>query len=253
MTFLQSFFGSYDYSNAWLTGYVGYEEGGQLTEAVRRKPYSVVLLDEMEKAHRDVANILLQILDEGRITDSKGHKVDFRNTIIIMTSNLGADALISDAVGEEGAVSPRAQREVLDIVRKHFVPEFVNRIDEMVIFKRLSRKALQEIVDIRLREVGQRIADRRIVLDVDLETKQWLSDQGYDPIYGARPLNRIIQKKLLNPLARLIIDGSVRMNETVFVRTIKTPEGSTDLVVMPNHEGGFHNAENKNNDDNEMV
>ncbi|RUS31493.1 P-loop containing nucleoside triphosphate hydrolase protein [Jimgerdemannia flammicorona] len=217
-------------------GYVGYEEGGELTEAIRRKPYSVVLLDEMEKAHRDVSNLLLQILDDGHITDSKGRKIDFRNTIIIMTSNLGADVLVLDAAGEEGTVSLRVQREVLDVVRRHFAPEFVNRIDETVVFNRLSRKALHDIVNVRLREVEQRITDRRITLDVDEDAKQWLSDQGYDPAYGARPLNRLIQKKLLNPLARLLIDGGVRAGEAAHVRTVKMPDGTTDLVVLRNHE-----------------
>ncbi|RUP50574.1 ATPase AAA-2 [Jimgerdemannia flammicorona] len=187
-----------------------------------------------------VSNLLLQILDDGHITDSKGRKIDFRNTIIIMTSNLGADVLVLDAAGEEGTVSLRVQREVLDVVRRHFAPEFVNRIDEtvseFVVFNRLSRKALHDIVNVRLREVEQRITDRRITLDVDEDAKQWLSDQGYDPAYGARPLNRLIQKKLLNPLARLLIDGGVRAGEAAHVRTVKMPDGTTDLVVLRNHE-----------------
>ncbi|CAI2189426.1 16132_t:CDS:2, partial [Funneliformis geosporum] len=187
-------------------GYIGYEEGGELTEAVRRKPFAVVLLDEMEKAHRDVANLLLQILDDGFVTDSQGRKIDFRNTIIIMTSNLGADILASSDATDEGKVSDLTKSAVLDIVKRHFPPEFVNRIDDMVVFNRLTRMALRDIVDVRLREVQARLKDKHIMIDVDEHTKAWLAEKGYDSVYGARPLNRLIQKKLLNPLAMCLIE-----------------------------------------------
>ncbi|KAJ1978907.1 chaperone ATPase hsp78 [Dimargaris xerosporica] len=210
-------------------GYVGYDQGGELTEAVRRKPYAVILLDEFEKAHRDVANLLLQILDEGFITDSQGRKVDFRNTIIIMTSNLGAEHLVADreAISSENLnhegdavpISPAVRDAVLSVVRHHFPPEFINRIDDLIVFNRLARSALRNIVDIRLDEVQQRLHERRIRLDVDDSAKLWLARQGYDPAYGARPLNRIIQKKLLNPLAKALIEGSVHGSETVRVTT----------------------------------
>ncbi|KAI8091128.1 P-loop containing nucleoside triphosphate hydrolase protein [Gilbertella persicaria] len=180
-------------------GYVGHEEGGELTEAVRRRPYAVVLLDEMEKAHRDVSNILLQVLDDGVLTDTKGRKIDFRNTIIIMTSNLGAEALV----------------------------EYAN-----------EGKALRDIVDVRIKEVEGRTTDRRIKLDVTLEAREWLGERGYDPAYGARPLNRLIQKKLLNPLARLLIDGGVRTGETAKVTVETLPNGETDLHVQRNHPAG---------------
>ncbi|KAG0169696.1 chaperone ATPase hsp78 [Apophysomyces sp. BC1015] len=215
-------------------GYVGHEEGGELTEAVRRKPYAVILLDEMEKAHRDVSNILLQVLDDGVLTDSKGRKIDFKNTLIIMTSNLGADSLVSD-VGTNG-ISLRARDSVMNAVRHAFAPEFVNRIDEMVVFNRLSKSALRNIVDVRLKEVEDRVKDRRIQIDVDLSARDWLGERGYDPAYGARPLNRLIQKKLLNPLARLLIDGGVRTGETVKVGVQELDSGETDLKVQRNHE-----------------
>ncbi|KAJ1924860.1 hypothetical protein IWQ60_004938 [Tieghemiomyces parasiticus] len=236
-------------------GYVGYDEGGELTEAVRRKPYAVVLLDEFEKAHRDVSNILLQILDEGFITDSQGRKVDFRNTIIIMTSNLGAEFLLADQgasprspglpTGTTGAV-PADEREaevslatreaVLGAVSRSFPPEFVNRVDDLIVFNRLARSALRDIVDIRLHEVQQRLDERRITLDADEAAKLWLADRGYDPAYGARPLNRVIQKKLLNPMAKALIEGSIRGQETVSVTTtdvlLKTKSREEILAMM---------------------
>ncbi|CAG8654883.1 406_t:CDS:10, partial [Funneliformis mosseae] len=195
-------------------GYIGYEEGGELTEAVRRKPFAVVLLDEMEKAHRDVSNLLLQILDDGFVTDSQGRRIDFRSTIIIMTSNLGADILAASNATDEGNVSDLTKSAVLDIVKRHFPPEFVNRIDDMVVFNRLTRMALRDIVDVRLQEVQVRLKDKHIMIDVDEDTKAWLADKGYDPVYGARPLNRLIQKKLLNPLAMCLIEGSIKNHET---------------------------------------
>ncbi|CAG8445502.1 308_t:CDS:10 [Acaulospora morrowiae] len=214
-------------------GYIG----GELTEAVRRKPFSVVLLDEMEKAHRDVSNLLLQILDDGYITDSQGRKIDFRNTIIIMTSNLGADILASTSEmgGTEGKVSELTKRAVLDVVRRHFPPEFVNRVDEMIVFNRLSPMAFGEIVNVRLREVQKRLKDKNITIEVDEHTKAWLAEKGYDPVYGARPLNRLIQKKIVSPLALYLIEGSIKSFEKVKIHT-ETIDGEEDLVVVKNHE-----------------
>ncbi|CAG8568981.1 13218_t:CDS:10 [Cetraspora pellucida] len=217
-------------------GYVGYEEGGELTEAVRRKPFSVVLLDEMEKAHRDVSNLLLQILDDGHVTDSQGRKIDFRNTIIIMTSNLGADILVASDIAEEGKVSDLTKVAVLDVVKRHFAPEFVNRIDEMIVFNRLSRMALRDIVDIRLREVQQRLENRHVTVDVDEHAKAWLAEKGYDPAYGSRPLNRLVQKKILNPLSMCLIEGSIMDHEIARIRMVKTSSGEEDLIVEKNHE-----------------
>ncbi|KAM3579928.1 chaperone ATPase hsp78 [Umbelopsis sp. WA50703] len=225
-------------------GYVGHEEGGELTEAVRRKPYSIILLDEMEKAHRDVSNLLLQVLDDGVLTDSKGRKIDFKNTIIIMTSNLGAEALVTDAT-HEGAVSDITKSQVMNAVRQNFAPEFVNRIDEMVIFNRLSHQALRDIVFVRLKEVEERLSDRRIKLDVDKAASDWLGENGYDPAYGARPLNRLIQKKLLNPLARLLIDGGIRTGETAKVTVATTASGQHELDVKRNHAPGSSDDQNE--------
>ncbi|KAJ3343223.1 chaperone ATPase hsp78 [Gonapodya sp. JEL0774] len=214
-------------------GYVGYDEGGELTEAVRRKPYSVILLDEIEKAHRDVCNLLLQVLDEGNLTDSQGRKVDFRNTLIIMTSNLGAEAFARDtASARMGEVSPEVRSLVLEAVRRQFSPEFVNRIDELVVFNRLSRESIRDIVDVRLKELQDRVADRKLTLDVDSNVKDYLAQHGYDPSYGARPLNRIIQKELLNQLAKELIEGSIRSGERV---KVTVGDGSGGLVVVRNH------------------
>ncbi|RKP11753.1 P-loop containing nucleoside triphosphate hydrolase protein [Piptocephalis cylindrospora] len=220
-------------------GYIGYEQGGELTEAVRRRPYAVVLLDEMEKAHKDVSNLLLQILDEGRVTDSKGVKIDFRNTLIIMTSNLGAEAFTLTAPSSTGGadgtggVGEETREMVMNVVRHHFAPEFINRIDEMVLFNRLSRSALKGIVDLRLADVRSRLRERRINLEVDPSVVQWLGDKGYDPAYGARPLNRLIQKSLLNPLAKALIDGSIRDGEVV-----KMVLDQDKVQLLPNHPVG---------------
>ncbi|CAO3673562.1 unnamed protein product [Rhizopus stolonifer] len=226
-------------------GYIGHEEGGELTEAIRRRPYAVVLLDEMEKAHKDVSNILLQVLDDGVLTDTKGRKIDFRNTIIIMTSNLGAEALVSDS-GHNGEVSSRAKNQVFDAVKHTFSPEFINRIDEMVVFNRLAKDALRDIVDVRIKEVEERTSDRRIQINVSKEARDWLGERGYDPAYGARPLNRLIQKKLLNPLARLLIDGGVRTGETANITVERLPSGETELLVSRNHEPGTASTEEEN-------
>jgi ATP-dependent Clp protease ATP-binding subunit ClpB len=195
-------------------GYVGYEEGGVLTEAVRRRPYQVVLFDEVEKAHPDLFNTLLQVLDDGRLTDGHGRTVDFRNTIIIMTSNLGADALAS---GDAGEINDAQREAVMMAVRAHFRPEFINRIDEIVFFKRLGRAEIDHVVDIQMARLSKLLADRKIKVDLTEDARTWLADRGYDPVYGARPLKRVIQKELQDPLARLVLEGKVADNSTVKV------------------------------------
>lgn len=205
------------------SGYVGYEDAGQLTEAVRRKPYAVLLFDEFEKAHRDISALLLQVLDEGYLTDAQGHKVDFKNTIIVLTSNLGADILVGANPAhryretEDGDIAPESKKAVMDVVAENYPPEFLNRIDEFIIFKRLSRDALRDIVDIRLRELQERLVDRRITLDVPDEVRRWLADRGYDPKFGARPLNRLITHQIGNKLADKIIRGEMKMGDTAEV------------------------------------
>ncbi|KAI4155891.1 MAG: hypothetical protein LQ340_000671 [Diploschistes diacapsis] len=194
-------------------GYVGYDDAGQLTEAVRRKPYAVLLFDEFEKAHRDISALLLQVLDDGFLTDAQGHKVDFRNTIIVLTSNLGsADILAGAEANQRGdnSISPETKKAVMEIVQGAYPPEFLNRIDEFIVFQRLSRDALRGIVDIRLKELQARLNDRRITLDVDEDVKEYLCEKGYDPRYGARPLNRLISKEIGNMLADKIIRGEIR-------------------------------------------
>jgi ATP-dependent Clp protease ATP-binding subunit ClpB len=187
-------------------GYVGYDEGGALTEAVRRRPYQVVLFDEVEKAHPDVFNVLLQVLDDGRLTDGQGRTVDFRNTLIIMTSNLGSEYLANQEDGEDvDAVRP----QVMSVVRGHFRPEFLNRIDEIILFKRLGRANMADIVRIQLQRVDKLLADRRMTLALDAEALNWLGDKGYDPVYGARPLKRVIQKELVDPIARRLLAGEL--------------------------------------------
>jgi ATP-dependent Clp protease ATP-binding subunit ClpB len=201
-------------------GYVGYDDSGQLTEAVRRKPYAVLLFDEFEKAHRDISGLLLQILDEGFLTDAQGHRVDFRNTLIVLTSNLGASILVDagSVQHDSSEISPATKEAVMAVVQSHFPPEFINRLDEFVFFRRLSKSALRDIVDIRLNELQARLDDRRIVLKVDEEAKDWLTDKSYDPRYGARPLNRLLQKQISNSLADAIIKGEIRTGQTARVR-----------------------------------
>jgi ATP-dependent Clp protease ATP-binding subunit ClpB len=195
-------------------GYVGYEEGGALTEAVRRRPYQVVLFDEVEKAHPDVFNVLLQVLDDGRLTDGQGRTVDFRNTLIILTSNLGADILASQPEGHD---SSEVRADVMEVVRSAFRPEFLNRLDEILLFHRLSRSHMTGIVDIQLGRLRKLLADRKITLDLDAAAREWLADKGYDPVYGARPLKRVIQRMLQNPLASLILEGRIADGDTVRV------------------------------------
>ena len=182
---------------------------------MRRKPYSVVLFDEFEKAHRDISNLLLQILDEGYLTDSQGHKVDFRNTLIVLTSNLGADVLVGPDAPKTENVSQTQKDAVMNIVQSSYAPEFLNRIDEFIVFNKLSKSALRDIVDIRLKELQGRLDERRVRLSVPNEVKDWLCEKGYDPRYGARPLNRLIQTEIARRLADLIIRGEVRAGSVV--------------------------------------
>ncbi|MFP3384721.1 ATP-dependent chaperone ClpB [Tritonibacter sp. SIMBA_163] len=204
-------------------GYVGYDEGGVLTEAVRRRPYQVILFDEVEKAHPDVFNVLLQVLDDGVLTDGQGRTVDFKQTLIILTSNLGAQAL---SQLPDGADASDAKRDVMDAVRAHFRPEFLNRLDETVIFDRLGRHDMGGIVEIQLRRLVKRLADRKITLQLDDGAKAWLADEGYDPVFGARPLKRVIQRALQNPLAEALLSGDIKDGETVSVSA-----GSEGLVI----------------------
>ncbi|HEV7463039.1 MAG TPA: ATP-dependent chaperone ClpB [Methyloceanibacter sp.] len=193
-------------------GYVGYEEGGALTEAVRRRPYQVILFDEIEKAHPDVFNVLLQVLDDGRLTDGQGRTVDFRNTLIIMTSNLGSEYLVNQPEGED---SEQVREQVMAIVRAHFRPEFLNRVDEIILFHRLKREHMGRIVDIQMQRLAKLLADRKITVQLDEAAKEWLGKKGYDPAYGARPLKRVIQKFVQDPLAGMLLEGKVHDGETV--------------------------------------
>ncbi|HEV8016875.1 MAG TPA: ATP-dependent chaperone ClpB [Stellaceae bacterium] len=197
-------------------GYVGYEEGGSLTEAVRRRPYQVIRFDEIEKAHPDVFNVLLQVLDDGRLTDGQGRTVDFRNTLIVLTSNLGGDIL---AALPENADMRKARDQVMAIVRGAFRPEFLNRLDEILVFRRLSRTDMKGVVDIQLARLQKLLADRKLTLEVDDKAKEWLGEVGYDPVYGARPLKRVIQRELQNQLAEMILAGRIVDGETVHVTT----------------------------------
>ncbi|KAG0708862.1 P-loop containing nucleoside triphosphate hydrolase protein [Suillus ampliporus] len=212
-------------------GYVGHDAGGQLTEYVRRKPYCIILIDEVEKASREFVTLFLQVLDDGRLTDGQGRVVDFRNTVIIMTSNLGA-AYLNDL--GQGAVTPQTRQLVMGAIVGHFPPEFINRIDEIIIFRTLSRSNILKIVDLRLKEVQDRLVERKMVLDIDGESKRYLVSIGYSTTYGARPLNRAIQSELLNPLSVMLLSDRIRDGETVKIR-FDGPHNK--LVVVPNHEG----------------
>ncbi|HVZ90557.1 MAG TPA: ATP-dependent chaperone ClpB [Rhizomicrobium sp.] len=200
-------------------GYVGYEEGGVLTEAVRRRPYQVVLFDEVEKAHHDVFNVLLQVLDDGRLTDGQGHTVDFKNTVIILTSNLGTEFL----AGEESA---QARAQVMQAVRAHFRPEFLNRLDEIILFHRLTRANMDRIVDIQIARLQKLVADRKMEIVLDSQAREWLANAGYDPVYGARPLKRVIQRRLQDPLAQLLLEGKIADGAK-----IKVSAGKSGLVI----------------------
>ncbi|MCW5698183.1 MAG: ATP-dependent chaperone ClpB [Bauldia sp.] len=209
-------------------GYVGYEEGGALTEAVRRRPYQVILFDEIEKAHADVFNVLLQVLDDGRLTDGQGRTVDFRNTIIVMTSNLGAEFLVQLRDDED---SELARQAVMDTVRAHFRPEFLNRLDDIILFHRLKRNEMGKIVEIQLERLKKLLADRKITLELDESARSWLAQKGYDPAYGARPLKRVIQREVQDPLADKILSGEIRDGETV-----KIVGGTDHLLFLPQNE-----------------
>jgi ATP-dependent Clp protease ATP-binding subunit ClpB len=205
-------------------GYVGYEQGGQLTEAVRRRPYSVILFDEIEKAHQEVFNVFLQILDDGRLTDGQGRVVDFKYVIIIMTSNLGSDLIL-------GAKNPDEIKDgLMELLKQSFRPEFLNRIDETVIFNRLGKEEISKIVDIQLKRLMKRLLDRKITLTVTDGAKRLLAERGYDPLFGARPLKRTIQADLENPLAKGIIAGKIRDGETVVVD--QAAEEKTETLVF---------------------
>jgi ATP-dependent Clp protease ATP-binding subunit ClpB len=209
-------------------GYVGYEEGGVLTEAVRRRPYQVVLFDEVEKAHGDVFNVLLQVLDDGRLTDGQGRTVDFTNTIIILTSNLGSQFLAS--VGDDEDVA-KVEPQVMEVVRSHFRPEFLNRLDEIILFHRLSAAHMAPIVAIQVGRLQKLLEDRKITLDLTPAARDWLGRVGYDPVYGARPLKRAVQKYLQDPLADAILSGAVHDGQTV-----RVDEGEGQLVLTPAEE-----------------
>jgi ATP-dependent Clp protease ATP-binding subunit ClpB len=211
-------------------GYVGYEEGGQLTEAVRRRPYSVILFDEIEKAHADVFNVFLQILDDGRLTDGQGRTVDFKNTIVIMTSNIGSHRILEYRGTFDGSEYERMKLTVLDEMRRHFRPEFLNRVDEIIVFHALSQEHLKQIVEIQLERLRARLADRHITLQLTDGARTNLVRTGYDPAYGARPLKRAIQKKVETPLGRLLLRGEVRDGQSILVDT--DPDGDT-LRFLP--------------------
>jgi ATP-dependent Clp protease ATP-binding subunit ClpB len=195
-------------------GYVGYEEGGVLTEAVRRRPYQIILFDEIEKAHPDVFNVLLQVLDDGRLTDGQGRTVDFKNTLIVLTSNIGAEFLVNQKEGEE---TEAVRDEVMAEVRSRFRPEFLNRLDDIILFHRLQRADMTKIVDIQMVRLQKLLADRKIKIELDEQAKTWLANRGYDPAYGARPLKRVIQRHVQDPLAEQILAGGVKDGDTVHI------------------------------------
>lgn len=197
-------------------GYVGYEEGGQLTESVRRKPYSVVLFDEIEKAHPDVFNVLLQVLDDGRITDSQGRTVDFKNTILIMTSNIGADYLL-DGIDNNGNIRPEAENMVMQDLRNHFRPEFLNRLDETILFKPLTKEVIGGIIRLIIDDLNKRLSDRELYIELTEEAEQFIVDNAYDPVYGARPLKRYIQKYVETLSAKLILADQVSAKDTILI------------------------------------
>ncbi|MGZ3286342.1 MAG: AAA family ATPase, partial [Xanthobacteraceae bacterium] len=195
-------------------GYVGYEEGGALTEAVRRRPYQVILFDEIEKAHPDVFNVLLQVLDDGRLTDGQGHTVDFRNTLIVMTSNLGSEYLTNQPEGQD---TDAVRDQVMAVVRANFRPEFLNRIDEIILFHRLKRSEMTKIVDIQMARLVKLLEDRKITIELEPSAREWLADKGWDPAYGARPLKRVIQKSVQDSLAEMILSGRIKDGEKVVI------------------------------------
>ena len=200
-------------------GYVGYDEGGQLTEAVRRKPYSVVLFDEIEKAHPDVFNVLLQVLDDGRITDSQGRTVDFKNTIIILTSNIGSSYLL-EGIDDDGNIRPENEKLVMEQLRASFRPEFLNRLDEIIMFKPLTKDNISGIIELLINDINKRLADRQLKIELTEEAKKFVVDHGYDAMYGARPLKRYLQKNVETLAARVILGDGVREGDTILVSVL---------------------------------
>jgi len=198
-------------------GYVGYEEAGQLTEAVRRRPYAVVLFDEIEKAHSEVLNVLLQLLDDGRLTDGKGRTVDFKNTVVIMTSNLGSQFIAQEATGIHGELSEGARRHVMEALRAHFRPEFLNRVDEIIFFHALDKAHMKKIIEIQLRGLLKRLESRKINVELTDAAREYLVEEGYDASYGARPLKRTIQRRVLDPLAIRVLEGEFREGDRILV------------------------------------
>ena len=211
-------------------GYVGYDEGGQLTEAVRRKPYSVVLFDEIEKAHPDVFNVLLQVLDDGRITDSQGRTVDFKNTIVIMTSNIGS-AYLLEGIDEQGNISAESQEAVMNDLRAHFRPEFLNRLDETIMFRPLTKDNIYDIIDLLVADVNKRLKEKEISIALTEAAKNYIVDGGYDPMYGARPLKRYLQKHVETLAAKLMLQGNVGAQDTIVIDVVggKLTAGSQSL------------------------
>ncbi|MDD6572587.1 MAG: AAA family ATPase [Thermoflexaceae bacterium] len=197
-------------------GYVGYDEGGQLTEAVRRKPYSVVLFDEIEKAHPDVFNVLLQVLDDGRITDSQGRTVDFKNTIIIMTSNIGSTYLL-EGIDESGSIKEEARELAMNDLKNHFRPEFLNRLDEIIMFKPLTKNNIGNIIHLLLDDINKRLQDKELSVELTEEAKDYIVEHGFDPIYGARPLKRYMQKTVETLAAKLILSGEIRQQDVILI------------------------------------
>jgi ATP-dependent Clp protease ATP-binding subunit ClpB len=201
-------------------GYVGYEEGGQLTEAVRRKPYCVILFDEIEKAHPEVFNVLLQLLDDGRLTDSQGRTVDFKNTVVIMTSNIGSQYLLN-GIKADGEIDDKIRQEVLSELNRYFKPEFLNRVDETVLFKPLRKEEIIRIIDLALKDIQRRLDDRRITLDISVSAKHLMADSAYDPVFGARPVKRYMQKFIETEIGKLIIRGEISEGKTVFIDSME--------------------------------
>ena len=200
---------------------MGYDEGGQLTEAVRRKPYAVILFDEIEKAHPDVFNVLLQVLDDGRLTDSQGRTVDFKNTVIIMTSNIGSRFLLEGVTGN--VISESVRESVMAELRRSFRPEFLNRVDETILFKPLTLEEISSILDLLMTDLNKRLADRRVTVKLDAKAKEWVAEKGYDPVFGARPLKRFLQRHIETKLARALIAGEVG-EDTHLTFTVKNDE-----------------------------
>ena len=220
-------------------GYVGYDEGGALTEAVRRRPYQVVLFDEIEKAHPDVFNVLLQVLDDGRLTDGQGRTVDFRNTLIVMTSNLGSEYLVNQPEGQD---TEAVRDQVMGEVRAAFRPEFLNRVDEIILFHRLKRENMGSIVDIQMKRLTKLLEDRKIALQLDAKARDWLAEKGYDPAYGARPLKRAIQKAVQDPLAELILSGKIKDGEKVEISAGRRVSPSTARSPSRRRNRGHRNG-----------